>query len=102
MPKPTDRVHIIIELTAEALAQMCKRFSNDVAERSGQARRRRVARPHPRCDQHLAPRAWRGRLHAALTPPGIGSNRGGRAGQGDAEALRTTMQICDWCKPTRG
>jgi hypothetical protein len=36
MPKPTDRVRITIELAAEeaeALAQMCKRFSNDVAER---------------------------------------------------------------------
>jgi hypothetical protein len=36
MPKPTDRVRITIELTAEeaeALAQMCSRFNNDVAER---------------------------------------------------------------------
>jgi DNA-binding MarR family transcriptional regulator len=36
MRNPTDRVRITIELTteeAEALAQMCKRFSIDVAER---------------------------------------------------------------------
>ena len=36
MPKPTDRVRITIELTAEeaqALAQMCSRFNTDVAER---------------------------------------------------------------------
>jgi hypothetical protein len=36
MPKPTDRVRITIELTAEevqALAQMCKRFRYDDATR---------------------------------------------------------------------